>query len=270
MNDGEPLARLLDALDPWRDTLVVVGGWAHRLHRFVPGVQIPRYEPLLTKDADIAFSTVSAPTGDLAGALKHSGFDEELSGDHEPPVTRYRLGKDLGGFHAEFLAPLFGDGIRRDGTEDATVREAGVTAQKLRYLDLLLIEPISVDLSSASGIPTQKAMSVRVANPVTFIAQKLLIRKRRMPNKQAQDILYLHDTLELFSGEIEALRAMWTERLSPMINPSIVKQIEGLSQSQFARTTDAIRNAALIAPGRGLVPENLRAACQYGLSEIFG
>lgn len=270
MNDVEPIARLMDALNPWRESLVIVGGWAHRLHRFVPGVHLPSYEPLRTKDADITFSTISAPTGDMAGALKRAGFEEELTGDHKPPVTRYRLGKEDNGFYAEFLAPLFGDGKRRDGTEDATVLEAGVTAQKLRYLDLLLIEPITVDLSSASGIPTQIALSVRVVNPVTFIAQKLLIRKSRMPNKQAQDILYVHDTLELFSGEIDALRAMWNDRLKPKINPSIVKKIEDLSHSQFAQTTDAIRNAALIAPGRGLVAENVRAACQYGLSEIFG
>ena len=224
MNDVEPIARLMDALDPWRESLVVVGGWAHRLHRFVPGVQVPPYEPLRTKDADIAFSTLSAPTGDMAVALKQAGFREELTGDHKPPVTWYRLGDEDSGFYAEFLAPLFGNGMRRDGTEDATVLEAGVTAQKLRYLDLLLIEPISVDLSSANGIPTQTAISVRVANPVAFIAQKLLIRTSRMPDKQAQDILYVHDTLELFSAEIDALQAMWNDRLKPKIHQAPLKR----------------------------------------------
>ena len=133
---------------------------------------------------------------DLMDGVRDEFFRADLTADALPGTVpegdSYRLGKEDNGFYAEFLAPLFGDGKRRDGTEDATVLEAGVTAQKLRYLDLLLIEPITVDLSSASGIPTQIALSVRVVNPVTFIAQKLLIRKSRMPNKQAQDDYQVH------------------------------------------------------------------------------
>lgn len=270
MNDVESIARLMDALAPWRESLVVVGGWAHRLHRLLPGVQMPSYEPLRTKDADVAFSATAAPKGDISAALRMAGFEEELAGEHKPPVTWYRLGKEDNGFYAEFLTPLTGGGIRRDGSVDATITKAGVTAQKLRYLDLLLIEPNTVDLSSAGGIPTQKALSVKVANPVSFIAQKLLIRTDRIPEKQAQDTLYVHDTLELFSRELDAMKVMWTDRLRPQILPQTVKKIEELSRSQFAHTTDAIRRAPRIAVGRGLIAENVRAACAYGLSEIFG
>ena len=34
--------------------------------------------------------------------------------------------------------------------------------------------------------------------------------------------------------------------------------------------TDTIRNAARIPQDRNLQPENLRAATQYGLNEVFG
>jgi hypothetical protein len=27
----EPFARLIEALDPWLDQVVIIGGWAHRL-----------------------------------------------------------------------------------------------------------------------------------------------------------------------------------------------------------------------------------------------
>jgi Nucleotidyltransferase len=69
MNDVESIARLIAALSPWKESLVIVGGWAHRLHRLAPGAQIPSYEPLQTQDADIAFSMVAGPTGDMTGAL---------------------------------------------------------------------------------------------------------------------------------------------------------------------------------------------------------
>ena len=31
--DIEPLARLIDALEPWLEEVVIIGGWAHRLYR---------------------------------------------------------------------------------------------------------------------------------------------------------------------------------------------------------------------------------------------
>jgi len=34
VEDFEAFARLVTALRPWLGQLVVVGGWAHRLHRF--------------------------------------------------------------------------------------------------------------------------------------------------------------------------------------------------------------------------------------------
>ena len=32
----QDFARLIQALDPWLDQLVVIGGWAHRLYRIHP------------------------------------------------------------------------------------------------------------------------------------------------------------------------------------------------------------------------------------------
>ena len=36
MDDFNAFGRLLDALRPWLGHVVIVGGWAHRLHRFHP------------------------------------------------------------------------------------------------------------------------------------------------------------------------------------------------------------------------------------------
>ena len=59
MNGGQisaPFGRLLAALEPWLDQIVIVGGWAHRLYRQHPEAHALDYPPLSTLDADVALS----------------------------------------------------------------------------------------------------------------------------------------------------------------------------------------------------------------------
>ena len=52
MNGGQisdPFGRLLAALEPWLDQIVIVGGWAHRLYRQHPDAQALDYPPLSTQ-----------------------------------------------------------------------------------------------------------------------------------------------------------------------------------------------------------------------------
>jgi hypothetical protein len=269
MNDLAPLARLIDALRPWLGDLVIVGGWAHRLWRLHPRAGTPKYLPLQTLDADVALSAESPLRGDIGDALRNAGFRQEFVGEHAPPATHYRLGDEEQGFYAEFLAPLRGSGRKRDGTADATVAKAGITAQKLRHLEILLMRPWTVPFDPREGAPIAIPADVRVANPVCFIAQKLLIQHDRSPDKQAQDALYIHDTLELFGGELESLRTEWRERLRPMIGTRASK-IERLARERFGTVTDVIRTAVRMPKDRALTPERFQAACSYGLQEIFG
>lgn len=64
--------------------------------------------------------------------------------NHRPPVSQYTLGDDFAGFYAEFLTPLVGRETIRDGEPIVTLAKAGITAQRLRYLDLLLESPWTV------------------------------------------------------------------------------------------------------------------------------
>lgn len=128
MNDLEAMTRLINALRPWLTDLVVIGGWAHHLLRYHPDARAPAYEPLRTRDADIAFSSSAALEGNIFEALQSADFQEELRGEHTPPVTRYALRDADQGFYVEFLAPRTGDGLRRDGQPDVTIAKAGVTA----------------------------------------------------------------------------------------------------------------------------------------------
>lgn len=269
-DDFADFGRLIDALRPWLGQLVIVGGWSHRLHRLHDWATAPAYAPLRTRDADIAFSLTHPPRGDLRAALESANFRESLSGEDRPPIAEYRFGDDDAGFFAEFLAPLGGSGVRRDGASDATVVRAGVTAQKLRYLEVLLIRPWIVRLAMNSELRLATSTDIRVANPVTFIAQKLLIRKSRKPGKRAQDVLYIHDTLELFGRRRDELRALWSKEIRPMLGTKLAGRIERLQRELFATVDDVIREAARVPVDRSLTAERVRSDCAYGLAEIFG
>jgi hypothetical protein len=264
------IARLIDALRPWLSHLVIVGGWAHRLHRFHPLANPPAYQPLRTRDADVAFSLTAPLEGDIGAALEAADFRQELSGEHTPPITHYRLGGDDQGFYAEFLAPRAGGPLRRDGKPDATVAKAGVTAQKLRHLDILLRHPWRVRLGASVGVPLATPTKVQLPNPVSFIAQKLLIQKHRPPEKKAQDALYIHDTLDLFGRSLEELKAIWLDKLRPNLPSKTTREIERLHREQFGAVSDVIRTATRIPRDRTITPERMQQACSFGLEEIFG
>lgn len=216
MNDRAAFATLIRALTPWGRQLVVVGGWAHRLYRLHSMAVVPAYAPLTTLDADIAFAEGEALEGDLKVRLAAAGFNEQLRGDHQPPVSHYTLGDEsANGFYAEFLTPLTGSERTRKGKEIATVTSGGITAQKLRHLDLLIESPWTVTLEAQWEV--DENLEVRIPNPAGFVLQKLLIHDERPADKKAQDILYIHDTLELFADQLDALGLLWRDQLQPTL-----------------------------------------------------
>ncbi len=269
--DLTDFARLVEAIGPWLDRLVIVGGWAHRLHRLDRRAIVPPYPALRTRDADLAFSPDAPPTGDLLSALTAAGFQEHLSGEHAPPVTYYQLGEEAdGGFYTEFLTALHGGGVRRSGASDATVAHAGITAQKLRHLQVLLAAPWIIAITQDVGFPIARAVEVLVPNPVSFMVQKLLIHKYRHGNKRAQDVLYIHDTLELFGSSLEDLRTLWIDQVHPTLPAKTVATMVATHQRLFREVSDTLREAAAIVPDRRLPAETLRATCAYGLEAVLG
>jgi hypothetical protein len=81
VEDVASFARLVEAIRPWLPHVVIVGGWSHRLHRLHPLATAQTYQPLRTRDVDLAFSPNAPLTGDLKQALTKAGFMEELSGE---------------------------------------------------------------------------------------------------------------------------------------------------------------------------------------------
>jgi hypothetical protein len=223
----------------------------------------------MTKDTDLAFSVGAPLHGDIKAALEKAGFGEKLSGESHPPVTHYELSEDGAGFYAEFLTPLVGSGLKRDGKPDATVSVAGVTAQKLRHLEILFIEPWVIKIGPDKGFPLPSKVDLQVANPASFIVQKLLIQQDRRPAKRAQDVLYIHDTLEMFAGALPKLKESWEQRIRPDLSERTARNAIELSATTFSNVTDTIRDAAQMAQGRNLSPERLQGLCHGALREVI-
>ncbi|MBZ5639522.1 MAG: hypothetical protein LAO51_12315 [Acidobacteriia bacterium] len=239
VSDVDPFVRFVEALRPWLSHVAVVGGWAHRLHRVHPLAQPLEYPPLMTRDADIAVPVGAIPSGDdICERLLEAGFEEEFSRGHRPPVTRYQLGGETGGFYAEFLTPLVGSDHKRDGSPDVTIRIGGISAQKLRHLDLLLTAPWSVSLGPSNGFPFSSAADVRIPNPASYLAQKILIHSKRKPDERAKDVLYIHDTIETFGRSLSEVHREWTGNVKRVLNKKATRVVERAAEAMFAEVTD--------------------------------
>jgi hypothetical protein len=123
--------RLVAALEPWLDQVVIAGGWAHQLYRLHPYAQELDYPPLTTLDTDVAMPTkLRVGEQDLRERLLAYDFTEEFLGDDHPPATHYHLGHGTSGFYAEFLTPLTGSEYDRKNKRKATMEIAGIASQR--------------------------------------------------------------------------------------------------------------------------------------------
>ena len=269
-SDVENFAHLVEALDPWLNQVVIIGGWAHRLYRLHPLAQQLDYAPLGTFDTDIAVPHNLTATGEqLHARLLEKEFREELMGDTQPPASHYGVQSGDSSFYAEFLTPLEGSEVKRGGRRDVTVRISGVSAQKLRHLELLLQNPWNVMIAPPVGYPTPGVRRILVPNPAAFLVQKILIHDKRTRDKRAKDILYIHDTIETFGGNLGSIRGQWQTNVRPALHTKAARLVERTAEVYFREVDDIIREATRIAAGRNLTPEMVRELCGYGWTQIF-
>jgi hypothetical protein len=113
----EPFVRLIEALEPWLEELVLIGGWAHRLYRLAPRAQGLGYPPLTTLDSDISVpSKIEAKETSIRDCLLAAGFQEEFIGRTGLPrrTTTWLVRADsMRNFSAHLLAASM------DGRENA-------------------------------------------------------------------------------------------------------------------------------------------------------
>lgn len=77
-DDLSDLGQLLEALEPFLDRVLIIGGWAHRIYRF-DNITIPPYEPIYTVDTDVALTPETAESNDLLNAFANTASSKSSS-----------------------------------------------------------------------------------------------------------------------------------------------------------------------------------------------
>ena len=132
------------------------------------------------------------------------------------------------------------------------------------------MSPWEVVLGKGKGFPFDPDRRVQVANPASFLAQKILIHSERSHGDRAKDILYVHDTVETFSGNLPELRGIFANEIQGRIHARRVAELTSAAGRLFGGINDTVRESVLMAGGRNLNPEALLETCRAGLKEIFG
>jgi hypothetical protein len=224
------------AFGGYRQSAVLTGGLVPYVYRHLPEFAGRTAQPaLLTFDLDW---TVPAPLN-LAGEtldkqLTDSGFEVVLGGQEPPHVMRYqpaRYGNVRGPVYVEFLTPRRG-GVEVRG-QDRTVLEvqAGLNAQALPYLALLLHAPLPFDASAVSGTGLEKGTQILLSDPMAYVVQKTLARNRRKPNKKGTDQAHIYDVVVLWRGRWPDMHAALT-----------VLQDAGFPSTWFNRARENLAN----------------------------
>ncbi len=211
----EFLANVLQAFRPHLDTLVLIGGFAVRLYELHPRATSIGMRVLRTLDADFATPPAIAPRpgGTLRELADAAGFDPDLRSEYNPPVMKFvprdsTVASGAEQYTVEVHTALTGRSVDRAGSPLVTVTiQAGLTAQRLRYLDLLQLDPWQVSLGNLPGAgQITPPLDVRVPHPGFFIIQKILIADRRDPEtERPKDMAYFYQVVNLFSRELPRL-----------------------------------------------------------------
>lgn len=271
-DEVEALRRVHAVVSKVPGAFVIVGGWAAHLLRRHPLARPPNFDPIRTEDLDVAGpERLTKKSDGLQELIRQQGFVPEYRSEDRPPVTRYVL-KDGGGFELEFIAPLRGGEHRRDGTLDATADLQGISAQKLRNVELLLLEPIELPMPELGH-----GAAFLVVNPASFILQRLLVLPARTSSsKRGKDALYVHDILQLFThlGRIQHQVIEQAHRVIQALSKKQWGQIRATVLTLGDPASGPIKEAARIASNSlrpdSPSPQAIAVACRLGLAELLG
>jgi len=108
-----------------------------------------------------------------------------------------------------------------------------VSSQLLRYIDVLLHSPWEVALGKENGYPMSPKRTVQIANPASFLAQKILIHEQRNYKDRAKDLVYMHDTIEVFSETLGELQKLFRNGVAPKLHPRRIAELEGAAGPLF-------------------------------------
>lgn len=260
------LVRAMRALEDVRDRLVVVGGTAHRLFPLHPWGRDPGFDLLVTEDVDLAAPLELQHDGSrrLLDRLLEAGFEEEVRGAQEPAYIYPLQGQ--GSSYLQFIANLTGSGRKRGGAKDRLMRFSGIQAEKLRHVDILLHSAWNASLES-EGL----ALQVQVTNPSAYLVQKLLTLEGRIPAKRGKDLLYIYDTLTIFSESLTQLGDQM-KALVPELSRKAKERASRTASNHCFTDGETAAYAAKIARAQRQRPPtaaDIAAACKLGLPRVL-
>jgi hypothetical protein len=82
-------------------------------------------------------------------------------------------------------------------------------------------------------------------------------------------MLYIHDTIEAFSGNLSELRDLFVNHIRSGLYAKRVRELANAAEAMFGSVNDNIRESTLMAKGRNLNGEVMIESCRAGLKEIF-
>jgi hypothetical protein len=195
------LAKAARALQPYGDQLVIAGGLVPLLYRSLPQFRQLDWQPLRTFDVDLTLpremsAGQSAPQLlQAAGIVCVHGFGTDGPGAEFYQDAAHGSAR-RGPVYLEFLTSKKGD-----RSADFRTLPVGLRVQTLRYLDLLRIEPLHVNLQCVPQARVDEEIIIHLPQPVTFVLQKPLIRNKRSREKQPKDMAYVYDVIMLSQNE---------------------------------------------------------------------
>jgi hypothetical protein len=180
----------LVALGDYLRDVVVVGGWVPHLYRKIWPFQNV-VEPRRTFDLDTA---VRGPLPlrrrtrlDLLLAVE--GYSPLLGGGSDLAAQIYQSPPHSDLLPVEFLAPLTGP--RQQGTVEI---QQGVTAQALRYLEILLDNTFEVRLTTEAPVGSADDLTVRIPIPGAYVFHRGLISQPGGSPRLGKDLYYIFET----------------------------------------------------------------------------
>jgi len=203
----EFLYRVLSAIRPNLKDFVLVGGFASYLYQFHDRAKPTNLSPLLTYDIDLASGGKIPVRGgkSVHQSLSEIGLKEEFTGNCTPPLVRYFPKDKKPSLYVEFLTPLYGSEVKR-GVSDITENiQPDLSAEKLRFLDLLLKNPWEMNTSSVPAFNKYPKLVVKIPRPSMFIMQKILIFRRRTNKSRPKDFAYIYQILAYLREDLEVI-----------------------------------------------------------------
>ncbi len=209
-------AKAIEALEPYLEDVVCIGGCANALYRFHNHASDVIWGYLGTKDVDTAVPQKLPLNGrpPVSTLMDGIGFKEMMVGSADDVVIKYGPKEEKSVADLEFLCDL--SGLSKEDQERAAVSvQKGLYAQPLRYLAMSMQNNWRVNLGLVPGFERFKGTIIKVPNPAAYVVSKVLIRgEQRKPASMEKDCFYIYEVSVVFRDALHAIRKEY-DQLEP-------------------------------------------------------